>query len=290
MPQPTVLITGASTGIGKACALYLDRHGYRVFAGIRNPDDGMALRQAASAQLTPLILDVTKPDTIAESQAIIAQAVGQHGIQGLINNAGIAILGAVEFLPLETLRHQFEVNFFGQIAVTQAFMPLLRNGQGRIINMSSTGGRFATPFLAPYHASKFALEALSDSLRMELATWQLPVIVIEPASIATPIWEKSLAKAKQDIEALSLEAKDRYASIFQKMIDKVNDVGTIGISPDTVAATVHHALTARHPKTRYLIGMSRLRYFLATIIPDRWRDRVILSAAGIGPQPKNNKG
>src|SRR6266568_4897165 len=161
----SVVVTGASTGIGEACALRLDRRGFRVFAGVRREVDGGALKQKASSRLTPILLDVTDASSIKSAAAAVVAALGEEGLSGLVNNAGIAIAGPLEFLPIDELRRQFEVNVIGQIAVTQAFLPLLRKGHGRIVNMGSIAGKSALPFTGPYCASKFALEALTDSLR-----------------------------------------------------------------------------------------------------------------------------
>src|SRR5712691_5002789 len=179
-----VVITGAASGIGEACALHLDKLGFCVFAGVRREVDGAALQGKASERLTPLLLDVTDAASIRFAVEIVATGVVETGLAGLVNNAGITVAGPLEFLPVSELRRQLEVNVIGQVAVTQAFLPLLRRGQGRIVNMGSLAGRIATPFIGPYHASKFAMEALTDSLRMELRRWGMHVSLIEPGFIA----------------------------------------------------------------------------------------------------------
>ena len=189
----TVVITGASTGIGEACALRMDRLGWRVFAGVRKEADGLALQKKASEELTPIILDVTEQPPIDASAGLVTAAVGESGLAGLINNAGVGVGGPLEFIEVDELRRQLEVNVIGQIAVTQAFMPLIRKSTGRIVNMGSIGGRMATPFLGPYNASKFAMEALTDSLRQELHPWGIHVSIIATGSISTPLWDKSKA-------------------------------------------------------------------------------------------------
>src|SRR5436190_20383212 len=188
----SVVITGASTGIGKTCALRLDRLGFQVFAGVRRTEDGETLKRQASQRLTPITIDVTDSGSIAAAASMVATAVGDAGLQGLVNNAGIAVACPLEFLPISLLSQQLEVNVTGQIDVTQVFLPLLRAGNGRIVNMGSISGRMAYPLLGPYCASKFALEALTASLRMELRPWHIPVSIIEPGAIATPIWSKAL--------------------------------------------------------------------------------------------------
>ena len=186
-----VVITGASKGIGKACALHLDELGFRVFAGVRKQVDADALQAASSANLTPLFIDVVNSDSIAAAAESVTQQVGQDGLWGLVNNAGIAVAGPIEFLPVDEFRLQFEINFFGQIAVIQAFMPLIRQATGRIINMSSMSGHFGSPFLSPYSASKHSMEVMSDALRREMIPFGIKVSVIEPSNTSSNIWETS---------------------------------------------------------------------------------------------------
>lgn len=276
MIQKTVIITGASTGIGAACALYLDRLGWRVFAGVRKAVDGEVLQQQASKWLVPVLLDVTDPASIAAAVDTVAAIVGQEGLAGLVNNAGIALSGPLEFLPIAELRRQFEVNVIGQVAVTQAFLPLLRQGRGRVVNMGSISGRVAMPFLGPYAASKFALEALTDSLRVELRPWGIEVAIIEPGSIATPIWEKSLALADELIRHLPPRGHKLYGAALAAARERGIHAGLAGIPPDAVARVVAHALTAKRPKTRYLVGRGLwLALLFAKFIPDRLRDWLI---------------
>ena len=192
--RPAVVITGASTGIGAASAVELARRGFSVFAGVRKRCDGERLK-AQSPHIVPLLLDVTDAGQIAAAAETVGRAVGDAGLAGLVNNAGIVVAGPLEILPLDQLRLQLEVNVVGQIAVTQAFLPLLRKARGRIVNMGSFNGRIASPYLAPYAASKHALEALSDAMRLELRAWGIRVSVIEPGATTTPIWDKSLAAA-----------------------------------------------------------------------------------------------
>jgi NAD(P)-dependent dehydrogenase (short-subunit alcohol dehydrogenase family) len=205
-----VLVTGASTGIGRASALRLDQLGFQVFAGVRKDADGKALKQKAKGDFTPILLDVTDDASIAAAAKTVSKAVGNRGLAGLVNNAGIVVPGPLEFLPLGDLRSQIEVNVIGQVAVTQAFLPMLRKGRGRIVNIGSIGGRMATPFMGAYNASKFALEALTDSLRMELKPWEISVSIIEPGNIDTRIWEKGQDAADVLLEKLPKEGHDLY--------------------------------------------------------------------------------
>ena len=193
----TVLITGASTGIGQACATTLAANGWHVFAGVRREQDADRLSTQSPGKITPVIIDVTDAATIQNARAQVESSLGDKGLVGLVNNAGIGLGGPIEFVDLDRLREQFEVNVFGQVRVIQAFAARLRQAKGRMVNMSSISGRIAIPFLGPYAASKFALEAISDALRLELRPHGVHVSVIEPGSIATPIWEKARQRAEQ---------------------------------------------------------------------------------------------
>ncbi len=278
----TVVITGASTGIGEACALRMDRLGWRVFAGVRKEADGQALREKASEKLTPIILDVTEQPTIDASAATVTAAVGESGLAGLINNAGVGVGGPLEFISVDELRRQLEVNVIGQIAVTQAFMPLIRKATGRIVNMGSIGGRMATPFLGPYNASKFAMEALTDSLRQELYPWGIHVSIIEPGSIATPIWEKSKAAIEELKETLPEEAMMLYGETVEAVEKALVEFEAAGIPADEVAKFAEHALTARTPKTRYVVGRdAQIQRLLVKWAPDRVRDGLVRRQLGL---------
>ena len=182
-----ILVTGASTGIGEACALHLDRAGHRVFAGVRRPADGERLTKRASPRLLPVMLDVCDDSQIAEAAELIGGEVGTAGLWGLVNNAGIAIGGPVEFLALDQWRTQLEVNVIGQVAVTRAMLPLVRAATGRVVFIGSISGRLATPMMGPYCASKHAIEAIGSSLAEELRPFGMRVSVIEPGAIATPM-------------------------------------------------------------------------------------------------------
>ena len=273
----TVVITGASTGIGEACALYLDQAGFQVFAAVRRETDAAALQRKASAALTPIFLDVTKPDTITAATEIITTAVGSRGLQGVINNAGIAVGGPLEFLPIAELRRQLEINVIGQVAVTQHLLPLLRQGRGRVINISSISGRVAMPFFGPYSASKFALEALTDALRLELSPWKIAVISVQPGSVVTPIWEKSLQKADNLVADLPLEGERLYGRQLARLRQAVVRTSQRGISPEQVAKVVHRSIIVNRPKTRYLVGTdAKMGALLVKLLPDRLRDWLIL--------------
>jgi len=278
----SVVITGASTGIGEACALRMDRLGWRVFAGVRKEADGEALKAKASEKLTPIIIDVTEQPAINASAEAVSAAVGESGLAGLVNNAGISIVGPLEFLPQEDLRRQLEVNVIGQIAVTQAFLPLIRKATGRVVNIGSIAGRMATPFLGPYSASKFAMEALTDSLRQELQPWGLHVSIVEPGSIATPIWDKAQSGADEMLAKLPEEATMLYGQATEAMRKAAREFEEASIPPDGVAKFVEHALTARTPKTRYVVGRdAQVQRVLVKWAPDRVRDMLVRRQLGL---------
>jgi NAD(P)-dependent dehydrogenase (short-subunit alcohol dehydrogenase family) len=276
MPGGGVVVTGASTGIGAACALHLDRLGFQVFAAVRKPADGEALRARSSARLAPLLMDVTAPDSIARAASEVERAVDPAGLRGLVNNAGIVVAGPLELLPLEALRRQLEVNVVGQVAVTQAFLPLLRRGRGRIVNMGSISGRMATPFMGAYSASKFALEALTDALRVELAPWGIQVIIVEPGAIRTPLWQRGGAAAEELERRMPAERRALYEAAAAAVRKAAARAERRAMPPEAVARAVAQALTARKPRTRYLVGRdARTQARLARWLPDRLRDRLI---------------
>jgi NAD(P)-dependent dehydrogenase (short-subunit alcohol dehydrogenase family) len=276
-----VLITGASTGIGEACALMLTGMGFHVFAGVRKTQDGEALCQKAPGNLKYIILDIADSGCIASAVETIAKAAGDSGLYGLVNNAGIAVGGPLEFVPIDALRQQFEINVVDQVAVTQAFLPLLRSARGRIINMGSIGGRVSTPYQAPYNASKFALEALTDALRIELSPWGIQVSIIEPGGIATPIWLKSLAAFDELSTGISPRMYDLYGPVITGMRKYVSEPRST--PPSSVAQAVVHALTADRPKARYIVGKGARSLALLAFLPAEIREWLIrrrLSKAG----------
>jgi NAD(P)-dependent dehydrogenase (short-subunit alcohol dehydrogenase family) len=264
-----VVITGASTGIGAVSATHLAGIGFRVFAGVRKPEDA---ERARDSGLEPLTLDVTDADSIR----FAVEQVGDAPLAGLVNNAGIAVAGPLEFIPVDEFRRQLDVNVVGQVAVTQAFLPALRKTRGRVINMGSIGGRVALPLLSPYAASKFALEAITDSLRRELRPWGMHVAIIEPAAIATPIWDKSRAANEELAKDAPPEAEELYGKLIERIRAETIELSRTGLPPIEVAKAVEHALTADKPKTRYLIGRAaKGRAAAAALLPDRAFDALI---------------
>ncbi len=271
-----VVITGASTGIGRATALLLDREGYRVFPGVRKQDDADSLSEAGSDRLTPVILDVTDESAIAAAKAAVEEAVGERGLAGIVNNAGVGRGGPVEFLSLEDLRYQIEVNFTGQVAVTQAFLPLIRKARGKVFFISSIGGRIASPFMSPYNASKFAIEGLADSLRREISPWGMKVVVIEPGSISTEIWDKAADTATRLTGEMSGEQRRLYGPQLERVTEGLRETADRGIPAEKVAEVILGALRSDNPRTRYLVGAdARIAARVNKVVGDRIFDRII---------------
>lgn len=263
---PAVVVTGASSGIGAATARHLAHRGFRVFGTIRRVVDGGALEQDG---IMPVRMDVTDAPGIARAAGEIERALAGAPLAGLVNNAGIPVAGPLELVPLDELRRVLEVNVIGPVAVTQAFLPLLKAGRGRIVNISSVAGRSALPFMGPYAASKFALEAISDSLRRELLPFGVLVTVIEPGSFQSRIWNQ--------VEAMDMS---RYAgSAYAGVLDRFRRAALRGAErappPDKVARAVRRALEARRPPIRVIVTPHGWLERLPLWIPERWLDRLI---------------
>jgi NAD(P)-dependent dehydrogenase (short-subunit alcohol dehydrogenase family) len=273
MEPGVVLITGASTGIGEATAHHLSQRGHEVFAGVRRPEDQERLVSRSGGRITPLSLDVTDADEIEVAAKTISAAVGERGLTGLVNNAGIALGGPTEYTSLDEWRLQFEVNVFGHIEVTRQMLPLIRNATGRIVFVGSIGGRFSSPFLAPYNASKFALEAIADSLRIELLAAGIHVALIEPGAVKTAIWEKGRGTTDELEQNLSPAALERYWNVLQRARRILDFLERHGIPPEKVAKAIEHALTSSRPRARYVVGNdARMQALAARFLPDRVRD------------------
>jgi NAD(P)-dependent dehydrogenase (short-subunit alcohol dehydrogenase family) len=260
----------------------MDAGGWRVFATVRREEDAEELRRAGSERLEPLLLDVTDPDQIAATAARVGAEVGAGGLDGLVNNAGIAVMAPLETIPIEDLRHQLEVNLISQVAVAQAMLALIRTARGRVVFISSIGGRMAMPFGAPYHASKYGIEAVVDCLRQELRPWGIEVIAIEPGSIDTPIWERGEKRADSAAEHAPPAQEALYGKQIESFRGAVRRTADRGIPPAKVADAVHHGLTARRPRTRYLVGAdARGQALLARLVPARVMDRIVARAMGL---------
>ena len=280
MEHPTALVTGTSTGIGRATALRLDRAGYRVFAAVRKESDAEAVLREAGGSVRTVLMDVTDAAAIEAAAKLIDAEVGDSGLDALVNNAGVAMGGPLEYLDLDDWRRQFEVNVIGQIAVTKAFLPLVRKAGGRIIFIGSIGGRVATPFVGPYSASKFAIEAIAESLRQELRPWRIGVTVVEPGAIKTPIWDKGLSQADAIEAALPDEARSRYGDAVDELKRGLRMQDRLAILPERVADAIMKVLSAKTAPTRVLVGRdAHAAAFLARFVPDRARDAILRTIA-----------
>ncbi len=277
----TVLISGTSTGIGKAISLELDRQGYQVFAGVRSANDAEALRLLASPRLTPVMLDVTSPETISAACVQVNDKTGGE-LSCLVNNAGISISGSLEFMPLQDFRQQMEVNLVGQLALTQACLPMLRKSTGRIIFVSSASGRMATPFNGPYAASKAALVAMADALRMELAPWFISVSVMIVGSVQTPIWDKASHKAGEIVRQTPAEAWQLYGKMQKRSGAYYLSLGRRGMTAEKVAEVAHRILKSKRPKEYALVGRDAvLVELIAKLLPVRMRDLLVRGEMGL---------
>jgi NAD(P)-dependent dehydrogenase (short-subunit alcohol dehydrogenase family) len=276
----SVLLTGASTGIGRATAQRLDGAGWRVFAGVRKQEDAEALRAACSDRLTPLMLDVTDAEQIAAAaERVGTEAAG--GLDGLVNNAGVAVPSPLETIPIDDFRHQIEVNLTGQVAVTQALLPHIRTARGRIVFISSIGGRVAFPLTGAYHAAKFGIEAVGDVFRQELRPWEIAVSIIEPGSIDTPIWERGEQSA-DEIGERTPHREALYGKAVEKYRKVVRSTAERGIHPEKVAKAIEHALSASRPRTRYLVGIdARVQARVRPLIPTPVFDRIVARVMGL---------
>jgi NAD(P)-dependent dehydrogenase (short-subunit alcohol dehydrogenase family) len=278
--RDAVMITGSSTGIGWATALHLASNGLRVFAGVRKTADGERLVAASGGEgIEPLMIDVADGESIERAAKEIGERLGGSRLIGLVNNAGLAIGGPQELLPLSDWRRQFEVNVFGLVDTTQKLLPHLLASRGRVVNISSIGGRVATPMMAPYSASKFAVEALTDALRLELRQFGVWAACVEPGMVKTEIWKKAdqqldKYKAEQPTEALA-----RYADLTAAL-ERLSTTGrSKGVDAIKVARAIEHALLAKRPRTRYLVGPdARMTAILRWLLPDRALEWLMLKA------------
>lgn len=270
----SVLVTGASSGIGRATVRRLDAAGWKVFAGVRKEEDAAALRAESSERLEPVMLDVLDADAIAAAAERIGAEAG--GLDGLVDNAGGAVPGPLEALPIEDFRRQVEVNLSAQVAVTQAMVPSIRRARGRIVFLSSIGGRIAFPLNGAYHAAKFGIEAVGDVFRQELRPWRISVSIVEPGSIDTPIWERGASNASEIEARAHPDQEALYGAAIESFRKVVKDLAERGIPPEKVAKVIEHALSAGHPRSRYLVGLdAKLQARLKPLIPTPLFDRMV---------------
>ncbi len=279
-----VLITGCSTGIGRATALYLDRLGYRVFASVRRKIDMETLCAESSDRLTAIVLDVTDGESICRAEAQVRAATGETGLLGLVNNAGVAFHAPLEFAPLDAMRGLLEVNLLGALAMTQTFLPLVRRARGRIINISSQSVLVPTPFHAPYTISKVGLDALSDALRLELKPLGVQVSAIIAGSIDTPIWGRAHELSSETMQLERSRIDELYGKRLSTFREFMAATGRRGIDPRVVAQVVEAALTARRAKHYYWVAVdlnARLYYLLRDILPEPFKEWIVLRTIGI---------
>lgn len=268
-----VLVTGTSSGIGRATALHLDQQGFTVLAGLRDLGQAAELTDESEGRIEPVELDITDAASIDSALAQITRSVGVHGLAGVVNNAGQGIPGPLELVALEDLRAQLEVNVVGHVAVTQAVLPLIRRGGGRIVFVGSIGGKFAFQFAGPYHASKFAIEGLADSWRQELQPDGIPVSIIEPGPMSSGIWTG--AEAKLDALMEATDGGGRYRERLLGFRDTLRSADDEASDPQQVAEVIVRALSESRPASRYAVGLSaRLGYRVKPFIPDRVYDVV----------------
>jgi NAD(P)-dependent dehydrogenase (short-subunit alcohol dehydrogenase family) len=283
-----VVVTGASSGIGRATALRLAGGGWHVYAGVRKPDDGDTLKRSAhpGQLITPLLMDVTNADQIGAAVESVAEHVGYSGLNALVDNAGIGVAVPMELVPLESLRWQLEVNVVGQAAVTQAFLPMLRRARGRVVFIGSIGDRFTPPFGGPLAASKAAIASIADAFRQELAPWGIDVVLLEPASIRTDAIDKLQRDSRNAADEFSPDGRELYGETYLGMVSAALKREQKGSPPDVVAEKVQRVLTMARPGARYLVGkdaqlLANLVRFVPTSALDALRRKIFnLPASG----------
>jgi NAD(P)-dependent dehydrogenase (short-subunit alcohol dehydrogenase family) len=277
----SVVVTGASTGIGWGCVKVLIKKGFRVYGSVRKQADADRLSKEFGKTFTPLMFDVTDAVAVRKAADQVAAALGNETLSGLVNNAGIAVAGPLLYLDVDEFRQQLEVNLTGQLIATQAFAPLLgadtsRAGKpGRIVMITSVGGRNANPFMGPYAASKFGLEGFSEALRRELMLFGIDVIVVAPGAVATPIWDKA-----EQVD-VSRYANTPYADSLNKVREVMLSMGRKGFPPEKIGTAVWRALTLSKPKVRYTVTPDRVQNVMVNVLPKRTVDNIVAGRLGL---------
>lgn len=280
----SIVVTGVSSGIGEGITRVLVQKGFTVFGSVRKAADGAALKSAFGERFEPLMFDVTDEAGIAAGAAHVRERLGGRKLAGLVNNAGIAVAGPLVYLPLDEFKLQMAVNVTGPVAVIQAFAPLLGVDQslqgepGRIVNISSVGGKVGSPFMAPYNASKFAIEGLSEALRRELLPFKIDVIVVAPGAVKSKIWDKA-----EQIDT-SRYANTVYGPMLDNLMKYMLKIGRSGLPPERIGETVWQALTLPRPAVRYTVTPTPFQNFLSTTLPSRWVDRMVGGRLGLLPK------
>ena len=278
----SVVVTGSSTGIGYQISKTLIANGYRVFGSVRNNKDATRVSSELGSNFVPLLFDVTNEDAVKASVKQVGDLLENQTLAGLINNAGIAVFGAVQNLTAEEFKYQFDVNLLGVFHCTQAYMDLLgadksRNGEpGKIINISSVSGELGMPFMAAYNMSKFGLEGFSESLRRELMLFGIDVVVVAPGPVKTPIWTKV-----DKIGMIKRYDNSAFRKVFSKMLHFTDVLEKTAVSPEVIAARVMSILAKKNTKTRYRIDAQRFQNMLLTMLPRRMADKMIAKQMGL---------
>lgn len=269
----TILVTGASSGIGWATSLELAEKGWRVFAAVRKEEDAKKLKDASSNKVIPILMDIVDYESVKRGAADIEKMLEGDGLDALFNNAGISVQGPIEIIPIDMFEQQIRVNVFGHLFVTQTFLPLVRRAQGRIIFTSSESGRVTLPLMAPYSASKFALEAMANALRIELRRWKIKVSLMELQTIKTPMWEKIDTTTEKLVAGISQASRELYQHELRTLSVFPKWQAEMGISMNKAVRAIIRALNARTPKARYLVGWeSRLLVYSYALWPTAMMD------------------
>ena len=273
--QEIVIVTGASSGIGAATARELARRGFHVLAGVRRDQDADAIRGPG---IEPLILDITNPDHIQALAARVHEDPQGRAVRALVNNAGIGVNAPVEVFAIDEWRRLFEVNFFGHIAAIQTLLPALIRGKGRVVNISSVGGKIAMATYGPYAGTKFALEAVSDALRREVEPLGVKVIVVEPGAVTTEMLGRVGVTGEHIISGMNPEQRGRYTTLMQAVISQAQAAIPTGVPAEKAGRVIANAITSKGPRTRYTVGREAALLPLLTMLPDRMLDRIFAVA------------
>ncbi|HEV7703415.1 MAG TPA: SDR family NAD(P)-dependent oxidoreductase [Gemmatimonadaceae bacterium] len=277
-------MTGTSSGIGRACALLLARQGFTVFAGVRKPADGEALQKDGGERVIPIQIDVTDHAAVTAAAKTVAVTLKSRGetLFALVNNAGIGLAAPLEFQPLADIKQAFEINVVGQIAVTQAFLPLLRESRGRVVNICSVGDRIAIPFGAALNGSKAAFALMSESLRLELRPFGMHVVIIDPGAITTPAVDKTLGDPDVLLARMAPDASRLYGTFFRSFLARAGKRERNGSPPTVVADAVLAAVRDAHPRRRYIVGKgARTLATLPRVLPAPLLDRLRMKIFGM---------
>ena len=280
-PMPIALITGASRGIGRATAFRLAGAGWDVIGGVREEEAGESLIQGSGGKITPVVLDITDSDQVAALDRVLPP-----NLDAVVNNAGVVVGGPVEGVPIPEFRRQLEVNLVGQVAVTQAVLPRIRESHGRIVFVSSLSGWISSPLVGAYSASKFGLEGMADALRIELRPWHIPVVLVEPAQTSTDMWHNAMDQVDATVATMTPDHRRLYAKHIEGQRKGIPKSQKMATPAEGAAAVIEHALTVRRPRARYVVGTGpRMMGAVARVVPTRVMDLVLASMGGVPRKP-----